>query len=297
MKIPDIISKVSGVRFHQGRLHAPEQADQSVKDVVTLANRELEASEKLRREVLALDGTSADQDLRPGVVSVSDYNSKTLKGKLFSVVADEKTGTLLARFKIEQHNHFLDRQIGPGELKASSRTGSPGPVPGFEFSIRLEQGKDSGTLNTSFSRFDMADRMSKEDIQDYLSQVPESEGINKEYLSKALGRAKGQDYNGLYREFSSAARNALETDVRMLSAGTVYLGAVGWTSFGLASAGHVGLAVGAFVAGLGGIFLASEWLQHKFHSNFEVQSYLGRMHHWVFASATEMPKSFVTPKI
>lgn len=207
MKIPANSTVVSRVRLKNNRLSPPASADQPTRDLITLVNRELEATERLRQEVLALDGSARDQDGRQGFVSLEYYQSDALGGVFSKVVADSRTGHLRAEAS-NPGGGSQARVIEPGRITSSSLALQPGEVPGLSFSITTTGSSGLSTLQATFSRETMRGRATKDDLLFVLDEAPNGTSFKTASFREALQNATSHDMLRLDGEFSDEVSRA-----------------------------------------------------------------------------------------
>lgn len=290
MRIPQDHISIAGVRLQNNRLQPPEGATQEVRDAVSLANRELEANDRLIVDLRSKDNSSADLDSRAGSVRLVDYSSAATGDRKFTQIALDGD-KLSAQAPGRNENSFDCRQVDGTTLDIQADYGKPGAIPGLSFRTYAEYGKDTLHLKVNFSRPEMVMRMTRDDLREATASIPELVGVDTKLLGKQLAAAHGRDFMEIQNEFSKGTINALETNLGMVEKGPLYCGGVGLVSFLAAQANMPALAVGLFVGGLGAGYAATKYLDHKASQGFKAGRELGHLQSYLEKNATELPPS------
>ncbi|MBI3924872.1 MAG: hypothetical protein HY319_04975 [Armatimonadetes bacterium] len=286
MQIPRERFEVKGLKLEGGRLQAPDQAGADVKDLVELANRELELNDRILAEARQLDQSARDQDPRPGAVALTGG----VAGCDFANLRADLAGPSFEATARGRNDAVLEcRKNAGNEIRCDSNYGFPGAVPGFSFRVSPEYGQPTLQLDGNFSRSEMVYRLSKDDLLNALQNVPADAEVPKQLLAEKLQRASGTDFISLQRELSQTTRDSLESQLGVLNAASPFLGVLGLGCAALASAGYAGVAVGLFVSGLVGGYAAIKIGEHQGQKAMDASFGLDKLGGWLEKNATELP--------
>src|ERR1017187_10557739 len=163
MKIPASSLTIPGVQMEKGGFQPPSAAAPEVVDMVSLANRELDANDRLTAELKGKDNSPADLDPRSGSVRLRDFAfAATGERKFTSIGLD---GDKLTAQAPGRNDHLFDcRKVDGSKMEVMSDYGLPGAVPGLRFYTYPEK-NSALTLSCNFSRPEMVMRMNKADLQ------------------------------------------------------------------------------------------------------------------------------------